>query len=49
MKSILGAALITLLMTIGYYQSSEDNQDTFDKWSLKYGKNYMGEEKLYRQ
>ncbi|CAK89030.1 unnamed protein product (macronuclear) [Paramecium tetraurelia] len=48
MKQFLTAAIVTLLMTAGYYHLQEDDTNDFERWALKNNKFYTESEKLYR-
>ncbi|CAD8044979.1 unnamed protein product [Paramecium primaurelia] len=49
MKNIIAATLTTLLIGFGLYEVNLDSASDFERWALKYGKNYYGDEKIYRQ
>ncbi|CAD8156830.1 unnamed protein product [Paramecium pentaurelia] len=49
MKNIIAATLTTLLIGLGFYQVNLDTASDFERWTLKYGKIYYGNEKIYRQ
>ncbi|CAD8088427.1 unnamed protein product [Paramecium primaurelia] len=48
MKQFLTAAIVTLLMTAGYYHLQDENKSEFDIWAMKNNKYYTESEKLYR-
>ncbi|CAD8156868.1 unnamed protein product [Paramecium pentaurelia] len=49
MKNIIAATLTTLLIGLGFYQVNLDSASDFERWALKHGKSYYGDEKIYRQ
>ncbi|CAD8150541.1 unnamed protein product [Paramecium octaurelia] len=49
MKNIIAATLTTFLIGLGYYQENLDSASDFERWALKHGKSYYGDEKIYRQ
>ncbi|CAD8078420.1 unnamed protein product [Paramecium primaurelia] len=48
MKQYLAIVLVTLLMTVGYYNVSEDNKSDFEVWITQNNKFYTETEKMYR-
>ncbi|CAD8204086.1 unnamed protein product [Paramecium octaurelia] len=49
MKNIIAATLMTILISFGFYQVNLDSDSDFERWALKHGKHYFGDEKKYRQ
>ncbi|CAD8202070.1 unnamed protein product [Paramecium pentaurelia] len=49
MKNIIAATLTSLLICVGFYQVNLDSDSEFERWALKHGKRYFGDEKTYRQ
>ncbi|CAD8045240.1 unnamed protein product [Paramecium primaurelia] len=49
MKNIIAATLTTLLIGLGFYHVNLDSASDFERWALKHGKSYYGDEKIYRQ